>query len=296
MRVLIIGAAGQLGTDLCRVFKDDGLIPLKHSDIEITDMDSVRRAITVHRPETVIDTAAYIRVDDCETEKDRAFAINTLGARNVAVVCQEIGAKLVYISTDYVFGGGSEVRRAPYTEFDDPIPLNVYGQSKLAGERLVCHLCHKYFIVRTSGLFGLAGASGKGGNFVETALNLARTRPELRIVNDQTFSPTYSQDLARALARLSATQYFGTYHITNSGACTWYEFSREIVRMAGLTTPVFPLTSEQYPQKARRPSYSVLNNYHMQLLGWEPLRPWQDALSDYLRQKGYSHLEIPNKK
>jgi dTDP-4-dehydrorhamnose reductase len=290
MRVLIIGADGQLGTDLCRVLKGDGLIPLTHADIEITDLDSVRRAIAVHRPESVINTAAYIKVDDCEVEKDRAFAVNALGARNVAVVCQEIGAKMVYISTDYVFGNGPEASRTPYNEFDDPLPGNVYGRSKLAGERLVCHLCQKHFVVRTSGLFGLAGARGKGGNFIETTLNLARTCPELRMVNDQTFSPTSSADLARVLARLVATQYYGTFHITNSGACTWYEFSREILRMAGLTTPIIPLTSDQYPQRARRPSYSVLHNYQLQLLGWEALRPWQDALADYLHQKGiFSH-------
>ncbi|MCL0056435.1 dTDP-4-dehydrorhamnose reductase [Dehalococcoidia bacterium] len=287
MRVLITGANGQLGTDLCRVLPYIEVIPLAHADVEITDMNSVKAAFIRDRPDVVINTAAYVRVDDSETEQDKAFSVNALGARNVAVVTQEIGAKLVHISTDYVFGGESEPRATPYTEFDVPVPLNLYGKSKLAGENLVRHLCPRHFIIRSSGLFGVAGASGKGGNFVETMLRLAKEREELKVVNDQVFSPTYTNDLAKKITQLINTEYYGIFHITNKGACSWYEFSKEILNLAGIRTPVIPITSDQYPQKAKRPHFSVLDNYHLRLLEMNDMRPWQEALKDYLKEKGH---------
>ena len=291
MRVLITGANGQLGSDLCRVLKQVEVIPLTHVEIEIADMDSVRSAFHKYKPEVIINTAAYVRVDDCETEQGKAFKINALGARNVAVVAQELGAKLVHISTDYVFGGEKEPRTIPYTEFDTPIPPNVYGRSKLAGENFVRHLCPRHFIIRSSGLFGVAGASGKGGNFVETMLRLAKERDELRVVNDQVFSPTYTRDLAEKIAQLIETGYYGIFHITNKGSCSWYEFAREILRLAGLKTPVIPITSDRYPQIARRPRYSVLDNYHLRLLGIDDMRPWQEALKNYMISKGHIKQE-----
>jgi len=287
MKVLVTGANGQLGTNLCQVLEDVEVIPLTHADLEITDISSVKAAFTKHQPGVIINTAAFVRVDDCETDPDKAFRVNALGARNVAVVAQELGAKLVHISTDYVFGGEPEPRNTPYTEFDAPTPPNLYGKSKLAGENFVRHLCTRAFIVRSSELFGVAGASGKGGNFVETMLRLAKERDELRVVNDQVFSPTYTKDLAREIARLISTEYYGIFHITNRGSCSWYEFTKEVLRLAGLKTPVIPITSDQYPQKARRPSYSVLDNYHLRLLGLDDMRPWQEALADYMREKGH---------
>jgi dTDP-4-dehydrorhamnose reductase len=286
MKVLVTGANGQLGTDLCRVLQPFQVIPLSHAEIEITNMASVKDAFNKYQPDVVINTAAYVRVDDCETDPDRAFSVNALGARNVAVVAQEIGAKLIQISTDYVFGGEAEPRTTPYTEFDTPVPPNIYGNSKLAGENFVQHLCSKYFIIRTSGLFGVAGSSGKGGNFVETMLRLARERDELRVVNDQVFSPAYTKDLARKIAQLVTTEYYGIFHITNKGACSWYEFTREILKLVGLKTPVIPITSDEYPQKARRPRYSVLDNYHLRLLGMDDMRSWREALEDYMKEKG----------
>lgn len=287
VKVAIIGATGQLGSDLCRELAPVGLVELAHSDMEITDVNSVSQAMQKCHPDVVINTAAFHRVDDCETEQDKAFQVNTLGARNIAVATQELGAKLVHISTDYVFGGESESRTIPYTEFGTPIPPNLYGKSKLAGENLVQHLCSKYFIIRTSGLFGIAGSSGKGGNFVETMLTLAKERDELRVVNDQVFSPTYTKDLARKIGQLIETEFYGIFHITNRGACSWYEFTKEILRLTGLKTPVIPITSDQYPQKAKRPRYSVLDNYHLRLLGMDDMRPWQEALVDYMREKGH---------
>jgi len=288
MKVLVTGANGQLGSDLCKTLGDFELSPLTHEDVEITDIGSVEQAFARHRPDIIINTAAYVRVDDCEDDVDRAFAVNALGARNVAVVAQALGARLVHISTDYVFGGEDERRTAPYTEFETPVPLSVYGKSKLAGENLVRHFCLRHFIVRSSALFGVAGSSGKGGNFVETMLRLARERDELRVVDDQVFSPTYTKDLARKIVQLMTTEYYGIFHITNRGSCSWYEFAREVLKLAGIKTPVVPITSDQYPQKARRPRYSVLDNYHLRLLGMDDMRPWQEALKDYMVARGHT--------
>jgi dTDP-4-dehydrorhamnose reductase len=287
VKVAVIGANGQLGTDLCLALHNFDIIPFTDVDIEIADMACVRKAMLKNKPEIIINTAAYVRVDDCEDEKDKAFSVNALGARNVAVVAQELGARLVHMSTDYVFGGEVEPRTTPYTEFDTPIPLSIYGKSKLAGDDFVRHLCLRHFIVRSSGLFGVAGSAGKGGNFIETMLKLARERDELKVVNDQVFSPTYTGDLARKITQLMTTDYYGVFHITNKGACSWYEFTREILKLAGLKTPVVPITSDQFPQKARRPLYSVLDNYHLRLLGMDDMRPWQEALKGYLVARGH---------
>ncbi len=287
MKVLVTGASGQLGTDLCRILTDSELVPLTHKDIEISDISSVKQAFNKHRPDIIVNTAAYVRVDDCEHEKDKAFQVNALGARNIAVVAQELGARLVHLSTDYVFGGEAETRTTPYTEFDAPVPLSIYGKSKLAGENVVRHFCLRHFIVRASALFGVAGSSGKGGNFVETMLRVARERDELRVVNDQVFSPTYTRDLARKITQLLDTEYYGIFHITNRGACSWYEFTAEILRLTGIETPVVPITSDEYPQEAERPRYSVLDNYHLRLLGMDDMRSWQEALKDYLVARGH---------
>lgn len=287
MKVLVTGASGQLGTDLCQILYSFETIPLTHQDIEITNMNSVKEVLGRYKPDIIINTAAYVRVDDCETEPDKAFSVNASGARNIAVAAQELGARLVHISTDYVFGGEVEPYTTPYTEFDTPIPLSIYGKSKLAGENFVQHLCSKHFIIRTSGLFGIAGASGKGGNFVETMLRLGKERNELRVVSDQVFSPTYTRDLARKIAQLITAEYYGIFHITNKGHCSWYEFAYEILRLAGLKIPVTPITSDQYHQKAKRPRFSVLNNYHLRLLSLDDMRSWQEALKDYMISKGH---------
>ena len=286
MKVLIIGANGQLGTDLCKVLRDFELIPLTHSDIEISNMSSVKQTLVKYKPDVIINTAAYVRVDDCESNQDKAFLVNALGAKNIAVAVQDFRAKLIHIGTDYVFGGDAGPRTVPYTEFDTPIPLNVYGKSKLAGEHFVCHLCPKHFVIRASALFGIAGSSGKGGNFVETVLKLAQGGHQFKVVNDQVFSPTYTKDLAQKIARLINTEYYGIFHITNKGSCSWYEFATEILKQAGLKTPIIPIVSEEYPQKAKRPRFSVLDNYHLRLLGMGDMRPWQEALGDYMMERG----------
>ncbi|MFH0847827.1 MAG: dTDP-4-dehydrorhamnose reductase [Chloroflexota bacterium] len=286
VKVAIIGATGQLGTDLSKELAQVNPFCLGHRQVEVGNLSSVKEALLAYKPDVVINTAAFHKTDDCESDPDRAFLVNAIGARNVAVVVQDIGAKLVHISTDYIFGGGV-ASHAPYTEFEAPVPLSIYGKSKLAGEYFVQHLCHKHFIVRSSGLFGVAGASGKGGNFVETMLRLAKEKEELRVVNDQVFSPTYTKDLAWKITQLIDTEYYGIFHITNKGSCSWYELTKEILRLAGLKIPVVPITSDQYPQKAKRPNFSVLDNYHLRLLGMDDMRPWQTALRDYMKEKGH---------
>jgi len=287
MKVAVIGANGQLGSELCLELRQVDLIPLNHSDIEITDMNSIKKAFARHQPDVVINTAAFNMVDDCEAYQDKAYLVNALGARNVAVVAQELGAKLVYISTDQVFGGETEICTTPYTEFDSPAPPNVYGKSKLEGENFVQHICLRHFIVRTGALFGVAGSSGKGGNFVETMLRLAGERDELRVVNDWIMSPAYAKEVARKIALLIHTQYYGIFHIVNKGMCSWYEFTCEILGLSGLKIPLIPITSDQYPQKAKRPNFSVLDNYNLRLLGIDDMRRWQDALKDYMEEKGH---------
>jgi dTDP-4-dehydrorhamnose reductase len=285
MKVLITGAGGQLGFDLCRILNNADISPLTHAESDVTDINSVRAAFKKCLPDVAINTAAYVRVDDCESNQAKAFSVNALGAANMAIVAQEFGAKLVHISTDYVFGGEKEPRSEPYTETDQTAPLNVYGMSKLTGEQLALNLCRRCFIVRSSGLFGIAGSSGKGGNFVETMLGLGKKMDELKVVNDQKFSPTYTWDLAKKIAQLIPTESYGVFHVTNSGECTWYEFTIEILKIAGLSAGVIPLTSEQYPQKARRPHYSVLGNRHLKLLGMDDMRHWREALVDYITEK-----------
>jgi dTDP-4-dehydrorhamnose reductase len=287
MRILIIGANGQLGTDLCKTFSKFEVIPCTHNDIEITDQSSIRSSLTKYRPEVVINTAAYVRVDDCELDIDKAFRVNALGVRNVAVACQDIGAKLIHFSTDYVFGGETKGLEKTYTEFDIPVPYNVYGKSKLAGEILACHLCHRHFIVRTSGLFGTTISRGKNGNFVETIIRLAKHESEIKVVNDQVFSPTYTKDLSQKINQIIDSEYYGIFHITNRGSCSWYELAKQIKEFMAFSASIIPITSEQYGQKAKRPDYSVLDNYHLRLLGIDDMRPWQEALKDYLKEKEY---------
>ena len=286
MKVVVIGANGQLGSDLCQELGTSNLVPLLHSDIEITDMDSIKAAFEKHQPDVVINTAAYHQPDQCEDNPDKAYLINSLGVRNLAVAAQEYGIRLAYISSDYVFGG-DERRSVPYTEFDSPSPLNIVGKSKLIGEEFSQHLCTRHFIIRVSGLFGVRGSSVKGGNFIETILRIARERGEIRVVNDQIFSPTYTRDAARKIAQLVSTNYYGVFHITNRGQCSWYELAVEAIKLVALEVHCLPITSEQYPQKAKRPHFSVLDNYHLRLLGMDDMRSWQESLKAYLNEKGH---------
>jgi dTDP-4-dehydrorhamnose reductase len=292
MRVVIIGANGQLGTDLVRVLRErEVVIPLTHRKLEVCDFARTREVLVQTRPDIVINTAAFVQVDRCEDEVERSFQVNTYAVRNLAQICQELGSLLVHLSTDYVFDGK---KRKPYLENDIPHPLSVYGVSKLAGEYFVRALCERHLVVRSSGLYGLAGSSGKGGNFVETMINMARAggRPQkkpIRVVDDQILVPTYTRDLAEAIVRLIDSQALGLYHLTSDGECSWYEFAQRIFTLLGLSPDLSPTTTEAFAARARRPAYSVLRSAR---LAWR-LRPWPQALAEYLQERG--HLPTPAK-
>jgi dTDP-4-dehydrorhamnose reductase len=287
MRILITGAGGQLATALARSLQRHDLTSLSHQQLDITYGDEVQAAVSGFRPDLVVNTAAFHRVDDCEEMPERAFAVNALGPRHLALACAAAGAALLHVSTDYVFDGA---KNEPYLETDEPAPINVYGASKLAGERFV-RLLPKHYVVRTSGLFGVA-SSGKAHNFVATMLRLARAQtdarpgdgPEITVVDDQRFSPTGAPDLADAIARLIDSGAYGLYHVTNSGDCSWFEFAAAIFEDAGLSPRLSRTSSEAYGARARRPACSVLASAALPALGLGELPHWREALRAYLRQ------------
>lgn len=283
MRTVVIGAGGQLGTDIMDTWPADGTVGLLHSDIDVTEPERVLEVLRAHRPDLVVNTAAFHQVDICETEGASAFAVNGLGAMHVASACRELGAAVMFISTDYVFSGDDG---RPYIESDAPAPVNVYGMSKAAGEQLVRQRNDRHYVVRTSGLYGAAGASGKGGNFVERMLELARAGKDLRVVDDQVLGPTFTLDLARKLLELAQSGRYGTYHVTSGGSCSWHDFAARIFALTNTPASLSPTTSAEFASPARRPAYSVLENAALRDAGIEPMRPWQEALADYLSRKG----------
>ena len=287
--ILVIGGNGQLGHDLRSVWPerhpDDQLVSLGHADVEVTDRASVDAALTEYAPHLVINTAAFHKVDLIESAPGPAFEVNVIGARNVALACESAGAACMFISTDYVF---TDAGGRPHTE-DDPVqPADVYGVSKAAGEMVVRLACRRHYIVRSCGLYGVAGASGKGGNFVETMLRLAANGRPIKVVDDQVMTPTPTFDLARQLALLAGHEAYGTYHATCQGACTWYEFAAEIFRRSGLTPDLSPQSSAESGSIAPRPPYSVLENRNLSRLGVDILPRWQDGLARYLEVRARS--------
>lgn len=286
MKVLLIGANGQLGSDLVRVLSDVELVPLTHRDVDICESVGLQETLRRYAPGVVINTAAYHKVDECETNVEKTFAINTQGVRNLALACKGQGCALLHMSTDYVFGGTAN-RQNPYTETDPPGPINAYGIAKLAGEYFVRYILDRYWIVRSQWLYGVAGASGKGGNFVELMLRLAREGRDIKVVNDQVGSPTYTLDLAHKIAQLIKTTHYGLYHITNSGQCTWHEFASKIWELAGLSPNAEPTATADFGAVANRPAYSVLDNAALRAIGLDGMRPWEEALVAYMEERGH---------
>lgn len=276
MKILITGAGGMLGRALRETLSlEHDVVALARAELDVTDLAKTLAALARAKPQAVIHAGAWTDVDGCERDPDRAWRVNALGSRNVAVACQEAGAACCYISTDYVFDGE---KPDPYTEFDAPNPISCYGASKLAGERYVQTLTPRHWIVRSSWLFG-----PRGKDFVKTILTKARAGEELRVVDDQVGSPTYTRDLARAISRLISGPYYGVWHVTNSGSCSWYRFAAAILEAAGLRgTRLEPISSKDLGRLAPRPRNSVLRNYCLELEGWPALRPWADALPEYL--------------
>lgn len=279
----MVGAAGQLGTDLVGVWRGerprDRLVELTHAQLEVADLESVRRALLPVGPNLVLNASAYNLVDRAETDSRTAFEVNAIGPRNLALVVEELGAVLVHVSSDYVFSGSGQ---RPYVE-DDPVdPRSVYGVSKVAGEMLVRATTPRHFVVRTSGLYGRRGAGGKGGNFVDTMLRLAQAGQAIRVVDDQVLTPTPSAEVAVQILHLTATDAFGTYHATCQGECSWYTFAAEIFRQAGLNPSLYPQTTTEAGRPARRPPYSVLDNRGLRNLGTDGMPDWREALRRYL--------------
>lgn len=278
IKVLVTGAGGQLGQELILLdVPGMDMIGVDRQALDVTNAELCMRVVNQLSPDIIIHAAASTAVDRHESEEEYAWQVNAEGTLNIARAAESIGAKLCYVSTDYVFDG---LGARPYLEDEKTEPQSVYGKTKLAGERFALEVCSKTFIVRTSWVFGRYGA-----NFVNTMLNLAKIRQELNVVHDQTGSPTYTLDIARLLVDLCRTELYGTYHISNSGACTWYEFACAIFEEAGLDDriSVLPCKTEEFPRPAPRPAYSVLGNEALIGIGFEPLRNWREALREYMR-------------
>lgn len=282
MRILVTGAGGQLGQALQRVLAAEEVIALTHTELDITDSEAVKGAVETHRPEWILNTAAYNLVDEAEEQADAAFQVNALGVLHLAQAARAAGATLVHFSTDYVFDGRQQT---PYGETDSPNPLSVYGLSKLSGEILLRGGTPKYFLIRSCGLYGWPPHPQRG-NFVERLLGAARTGQPLRVVSDQVLTPTNASELAEKVVPLVRTGRTGLYHMTNEGQCSWFEFAQEIFRLAGLSPRLEAVTAAEYGARAQRPPYSVLKNSAYAELGLPPFRPWQEALAAYMRQRG----------
>jgi dTDP-4-dehydrorhamnose reductase len=282
LRILLIGANGQLGSDLAKISGKHELLARTHQDLDIVRFPVVREQVRRIQPEIIINTAAFHRVDLCETEVLSALEVNAYGVRNLALAAREMDSVLVHFSTDYVFEGtGSR----PYTEDDLPNPVNAYGISKLAGEKFVRYLWPKSFVIRSCGLYGHAGSSGKGGNFVEMMLKKALHGDSIRVVNDQRLTPTSTRELARKVMELILTRYYGLYHITGSGECSWYEFAQAIFELEGIRADLSPTTAREFNAAAQRPAYSVLQNARLQELGMDDLKDWKQAVKEYLADR-----------
>lgn len=300
MKILVTGISGMLGVDLYQTLREEyevtGLdrrdFPCSPSPsvsrVDITDLEAVKKLFSRLTPHFVIHAAAYTDVDGCERDADKAYKVNALGTRNIALACQKLDLPLLYMSTDFVFRGDKET---PYDELDEPAPMNIYGKSKLAGENYIESFLSRYFIVRSSWLYGRWGK-----NFVTTILKLAREKSVLKVVDDQVGSPTYTKDLSQQIKRLVATELYGIYHITNSGRCSWYGFTREILKLAGIKgVKVSPITSEELARPAPRPKFSVLENCCLRLSLGNSMREWKEALKDFLKDHLDCHCEAEPK-
>nr|WP_145404364.1 dTDP-4-dehydrorhamnose reductase [Paenibacillus xylanexedens] len=283
-RIIVTGAAGQLGYDVVKMFEASGheVLACDRDQMDITDQQQCIKQVEAFCPDVIIHCAAYTAVDQAESDVDTAFAINALGTRNITVAAEKVKAKLVYISTDYVFDGTSDT---PYQEYDGTNPQSVYGKSKLAGELLVQSLSTRWFIIRTSWVFGRHGQ-----NFVRTMLDLMEKRPELQVVHDQQGSPTYTVDLAHLVSELALSEQYGIYHASNSGSCTWFEFAQAIAEEASrhgvieAAAHITPCTTAQFPRPAPRPAYSVMDHLGIRINSLQPMRHWREALIAFLHE------------
>ena len=273
MKILITGSQGQLGQELAQMLPERGheTVTFSRDELDITSFEAVEQAVEEHSPGLVVNAAAFTDVDGCETETDLAYAVNALGPRNLALTCERRGCDLLHVSTNYVFDG--EAQR-PYEPFDPPRPISAYGRTKLAGEEHVMRLTNRWYVVRSAGVYG------RGRNFVRTMLRLAAQRDTLEVKDDEFVAPTYAYDLAEGITEVVEAGRYGLYHLTNAGYCSWYEFTCEIFRLAGVDIEVVPIPSSGYPLPAARPANGLLS-----ALGSPELRHWREALTDYLQRE-----------
>lgn len=280
-KIIVTGCNGQLGREINKYYADKRGIEFINTDVDeldITDIEAVMELCRGEKPYAIINCAAYTAVDACETNQDLAFKINTLGPRNLAIAATEVGAKLVHISTDYVFDG---TKQTPYMEYDKPQPQSVYGITKSRAEDMVKHFCHRYFIFRTAWLYG------DGKNFVKTMLKLAEDHDSVTVVNDQFGTPTSTAELVKAMDSIIFTDNYGTYHATCEGSTNWANFAEEIFRIAGKDTKVIPTSTASYGAPAPRPLHSILENYMLKMVGGYTFADWHDALEVYMKELGY---------
>ncbi len=284
MKIILIGADGQLGTDLQKIIPSKELIPLTIADIDVTDNAQVERVILKYKPDAIINTAAFHRVDDCENQDEMALKVNGIGVKNLCLACKKDNVTLCHISTDYVFDG---TKRTPYVEGDLPRPGTAYGISKLVGEYYIQYLLKNYLIIRSSGLFGVAGCQATNRrNFIEMMLHLAKEKGKVRVVTDQIVSPTYTMDLARKIYQLLILKKFGLFHITNNGQCSWYDFAEKIFELTKTKVKLEKTTTSEFEAKAQRPAYSVLDNFNLRQQNLDDLQTWDQALKAYFLEKG----------
>lgn len=293
--VALIGTNGQLGLETLRLLEhkmnfhlDSKLSNFRFKavnlqELDITDKNLVLKFMIRNKPHIIINCAAYTNVDNAEEEYEKAFQVNSLGPRNLAIAAECVGAKLIHISTDYVFDGKGILKNSeisPYSEYDLPNPINVYGKTKLLGENYVKEFCSRYFIIRTSWLYG-----ENGTNFVKTIIRAAKEKGELQVVNDQIGNPTNAEDLAKHILELAFTDEYGIYHCTGNGIASWYDFACKIVKYAGIECEVKPVSSNQYFTKAKRPSYSCLDNMMLRVTIGDKMRNWDEALYDFIKNR-----------
>jgi dTDP-4-dehydrorhamnose reductase len=279
MKIVVTGASGQLGKDIVTHFLSLGheVHGFSSKEMDITDLEKVRDQLVRVRPTLIVHSAAFTQVDLAEQEVDKAFLVNGVGSRNVAMIASEIKARLAYISTDYVFDG---LAHSPYNEYDLTNPQSVYGKSKLAGENYIRQWVTEHYILRTSWVFGV-----NGNNFVKTMLKLGVEHNQINVVHDQVGSPTYTRDLAAFIAEVTSTEYFGTYHVSNSGICSWYEFAKAIFEVSDNNRiQVNPITTSEFPRPAPRPPYSVMDHMGIRMNGLQELRHWKEALHAFMKE------------
>lgn len=275
-RLLITGAQGQLGRAINELYRNSTEVVCINTDVDeldISNLSAVMQLVEKEKPYAIVNCAAYTAVDACEEQEELAFRINAIGPRNLAIAAESVGAKMMHISTDYVFAGDADT---PYKEFDEPGPQGAYGRTKLAGERFVERFCRKHFIIRTAWLYG------DGKNFVKTMLRLSETNDEVRVVDDQVGSPTSTKELAGAMNALLFTDNYGTFHGTCEGVCSWADFAEEIFHLAGKETKVIRITSDEFAAKAKRPAYSVLDNCMLRNTTDYVFADWKKAIREYM--------------